>query len=332
MNLTPELREQIKNYIQYCKDHKEELLNNDFDISNKNPFNLPPIIKEKIDSKFGGVQLEASTSSSVGGYMTPFAFVRKGPGNVKAAEMFGYKLVKPTKKSKKNESIVNVIDPVPVFKDKHGLVQHRDPKEDPALDGLEQSSYNQTMYEDRIEKIVDGLLDEIMPHKKTLNEDLPIQPKQQPQPVQKKEPEINVKPYDIHRDFTDFDTRLSKSTEAAKNEFQKKIQEKILGKKVVLYGSKGYKQPESEYTVNVLKVQIDYYYDKYFVIVVGRESEKQKVHKFFVNVKFKIKILGPADKKGTDNYEIAKSKTLVNNQPAQNINNKPVDTNITAQI
>lgn len=331
MNLTPELREQIKNYIQYCKDHKDELLNNDFNLATKNPFNLPPIIKEKIDSKFGGVQLEVTTSSSVGAYMTPFAFARKGPGNVKAAEMFGYKLVK-NKKTKKDESIVNVIDPVPTFKDKRGLIQHRNPNEDPQLDGLEQSSYVQTMYEDRVDKLLDGLLDEIYPKKKKIiNEDLPVQPVQK-QPV-KQEPNVKVAPYDIHRDFSEFDTRLSKATEDAKNEFQKRIQDKILGKKVVLYGAKGYKQPESEYTVNVLKVQIDYYYDKYFVIVVGREAEKQKVHKFFVNTKFKIKILGPADKKGTDTYDIAKSKALVNNnQAVQSNNNQPVDTNITAQI
>ena len=67
-NLTPELRDNIKKYIQYCRDHKDELLN----VEKSNSFNLPPYIKKKIDEKFG-LQLEVTTSSAVGAYSTPFA-------------------------------------------------------------------------------------------------------------------------------------------------------------------------------------------------------------------------------------------------------------------
>ena len=61
------------------------------------------------------------------------------------------------------------------------------------------------------------------------------------------------------------------------NNLQKNIQDKILGKKIVVRASKGYKQPETDYTINVTGVAIDYYYDRYVIIIIGREENKQKV-------------------------------------------------------
>ncbi len=116
-------------------------------------------------------------------------------------------------------------------------------------------------------------------------------------------------------DFTAFDTKLKNGTEVLKNNLQKTIQDKILGKKVVVRASKGYKQPETDYTINVTGVAIDYYYDRYVIIIIGREENKQKVSKFFIKTGFKVKVFGAADNlKPKDKYQVAKSKALVEPQ------------------
>ena len=105
-----------------------------------------------------------------------------------------------------------------------------------------------------------------------------------------------------------------------KNNLQKSIQDKILGKKIVVRASKGYKQPETDYTINVTGVAIDYYYDRYVIIIIGREENKQKVAKFFVKPGFKLKILGNVDNlKPKDQYQVAKSKALVEPGSQQNV-------------
>ena len=105
-----------------------------------------------------------------------------------------------------------------------------------------------------------------------------------------------------------------------KNNLQKSIQDKILGKKLVVRASKGYKQPETDYTINVTGVAIDYYYDRYVIIIIGREENKQKVAKFFIKPGFKLKILGNADNlKPKDQYQVAKSKALVEPESQQNV-------------
>jgi len=136
--------------------------------------------------------------------------------------------------------------------------------------------------------------------------------------------DVNLQSYDVQPDFTDFDSKLKNSTEQLKVDLQKKIQDSILDKKIVVRASKGYKQPEADYTINVTGVQIDYYYDRYVIVIIGREESKQKTAKFFIKPGFKIKILGKADVKPKDQYQIAKSKALVdpNKQAAtQSANN-----------
>ena len=84
--------------------------------------------------------------------------------------------------------------------------------------------------------------------------------------------------------------------------------------------SKGYKQPETDYTINITGVAIDYYYDRYVIIIIGREENKQKVAKFFVKPGFKLKILGNVDNlKPKDQYQVAKSKALVEPNSQQNV-------------
>ena len=291
---------------------------------------LTPSVKADIEKKVKA-QLknknEASTSGAAGAYLTPFAFSRRGPGNVRAATQLGFKLAKPVKSSPKyaleNQMYsepayvtpAQNIEPVDTYTDEHGLVQHGDPELDPGLAGKTQTILPTTEQYKSVKKIIEGyraarfLTKEAEGDQQAAQTPPPAQP-QQTAP-QQAEPSVNVQSYDIQPDFTQFDTKLKDATEQTKLELQKKIQDQILNKKIVVRASKGYKQPETDYTINVTGVQIDYYYDRYVIIILGREESKQKAAKFFVKPGFKIKILGPADVKQRDKYQIAKSKALV---------------------
>ena len=100
--------------------------------------------------------------------------------------------------------------------------------------------------------------------------------------------------YDAKFDLTDFETRVSQSTLQNKTSFQNKIMSKIGNKQVQLRASKGYGQPEKDYIVNVSGISIDFYYEKYVIVVKGREQGKQKESEYFVKAPYQIKILGNA--------------------------------------
>jgi len=100
--------------------------------------------------------------------------------------------------------------------------------------------------------------------------------------------------YDAKSDLSDFESRVSQSTLQNKSSFQNKILSKIGNKQVQLRASKGYGQPEKDYIVNVSGVSIDFYYEKYVIIVKGREQGKQKESEYFVKAPYQIKILGNA--------------------------------------
>jgi len=291
-------------------------------------------LKEKLKKALEAFKLrqEASTTGTmgvatggahIGGDIgtTPFAFSRKGarPSVVHQAGFTPAKKVKKSPNYKLENQMYSEpaystpaqnIEPVPTFKNKDGLVQHNDPELDPNLVGFKQGQlpvtegFNGLKYEQEVQ----------------------TSPQQQTQPVQQQptsqqtaktiEPQINVTSYDVLPDFTAFDQKLKNSTESLKLNLQKNIQNRILGKKIVVRASKGFKQPEADYTINVVGVNIDYYYDRYVIIIVGREENKQKIAKFFIKPGFKVKILGNADKlKPKDKYQVAKSKALVQDQP-----------------
>ena len=100
--------------------------------------------------------------------------------------------------------------------------------------------------------------------------------------------------YDAKFDLTDFETRVSQSTLQNKGTFQNKILSKIGNKQIQLRASKGYGQPEKDYIVNVSGVSIDFYYEKYVIVIKGREQGKQKESEYFVKPPYQIKILGNA--------------------------------------
>ena len=273
-------------------------------------------LKAKNEASTTGTGPVASGPVAVGGdaARTPFAFSKRGARPATYTQL-GYKLAKPVKRSPgyklENQMYSQPafatpalnIEPVDTYTDENGLVQHNDPNLDPNLIGYKQGQlpctegFNGLKYEQEGQSPV------------------PVQqPQQQPQQKPQTQPSVDVKNYDVLPDFTAFDTKLKSSTESLKNNLQKTIQDKILGKKIVVRASKGYKQPETDYTINVTGVAIDYYYDRYVIIIIGREENKQKVAKFFIKPGFSIKILGSADLKPKDQYQVAKSKALVNPQ------------------
>ena len=246
---------------------------------------------------------------------TPFAFSKRGARSDTYTQA-DYKLAKPINRSA-NYKLENQvysqpayatpafnIEPVDTYADENGLIQHNDPDMDPNLIGYKQGNlpctegFNGLKYEQ-----------EGQPQTSQPNPPIPVQPvKSQTQPS------VDIKTYDVLPDFTAFDTKLKSGTESLKNNLQKTIQDKILGKKIVVRASKGYKQPETDYTINVTGVSIDYYYDRYVIIINGREENKQKVAKFFIKPGFSVKILGSAELKPKDRYQVAKSKALVSPQ------------------
>jgi hypothetical protein len=117
------------------------------------------------------------------------------------------------------------------------------------------------------------------------------EPKQDSNPQQGQE-DPNL--YDAKFDLTDFESRVSQSTSQNKTNFQNKILSKIGNKQVQLRASKGYGQPEKDYVVNVSGVSIDFYYEKYVIVIKGREQGKQKESEYFVKQPYQIKILGNA--------------------------------------
>lgn len=101
--------------------------------------------------------------------------------------------------------------------------------------------------------------------------------------------------YNVKFDLDDFETKVSNSTEDAKNNFQNKILQKISNKQVRLVrAAKGFGQPEREYVVNVADVKIEFWYQKYVVVITGREQNKQKESDFHLTAPYIIKIVGQA--------------------------------------
>jgi hypothetical protein len=231
-------------------------------------------LRAKNEASTTGTAPVASGPVAVGGdaARTPFAFSRRGARPATYTQL-GYKLAKPVKISPgyklENQMYSQPaygtpafnIEPVDTYTDEHGLVQHNDPDLDPNLVGYKQGSLPFTEGFNGLKYEQDG--QQPQPQ---------AQPQQatQPTPQPKPQQSVNVTNYDVLPDFSSFDTKLKSSTESLKNNLQKTIQDKILGKKIVVRASKGYKQPETDYTINVTGVAIDYYYDRYVIIIIGR--------------------------------------------------------------
>ncbi len=237
---------------------------------------------------------EATTTSAVAGVNTPFAFSKKSIGNLKAAKQLGYKLAKIAREKLKNDKLQEKS-----FIDKNGLVQHNDPNIDPNL-----VTYKDTVMPTTENKKVLNTVKHII-NDKCLTKESNTRFKFE------QEGDADINSYDIQADFTDFDQKLKDSTETLKTDLQKKLNSKLANKKIVVRAAKGYKQPESDYKVNVMGVEIDYYYDRYMIIIVGRQENKQKTQRFFVKPGFKIKILGSADVSDSDMQKMKSAQNII---------------------
>jgi len=96
--------------------------------------------------------------------------------------------------------------------------------------------------------------------------------------------------YDLGKDFTSFTRAMDMATEEVKNRFEQAIAAKLKGKKIRARASRGYKQFEKDYEINVTNVSLDDYYDNYVVVVRGSDNKE-----YFLKPGFKVQILGAAD-------------------------------------
>lgn len=335
-------RQIVRQYAELYRNSELSRLDKEqyFQWLQSNADKLSSKLRDRIEKKVKEKELqknEETGTHSISAVTSRFGFAPSGIGNVRAATQLGHKLVKRIKRSPntlKNENQMysepayvtpaQNIEPIDTYEDEDGLIQHGDPELDPGLAGKEQSALS--MYESKINvlcKKLNNIIEGISGFKylKTEADNLQ-QSQQQPapssppssttqQPKQGISPKLQVVDYEVQDDFTKFDKTLKNSTEQLKINFQKTIQNKILNKKVVIRASKGVNQPESDYTVNVTGVNIDYFYDRYVVVIIGREENKRKTSRFLLKSGFKIKILGNADLNPKDKKQVEKSKAVV---------------------
>jgi hypothetical protein len=98
--------------------------------------------------------------------------------------------------------------------------------------------------------------------------------------------------YDFTKDFRAFEDAKNKAEAASKKKLLDRMNEKLLGKKIVANASRGYGQPKTDYTVEkVKKISVEFWY-KDWVVIVTDENDK----KFFLTpgVNIKIEQAGPS--------------------------------------
>jgi len=96
--------------------------------------------------------------------------------------------------------------------------------------------------------------------------------------------------YDLGRDFSSFTQTMDSTTEDVKNRFEQAIATKLKGKKIRARASRGYKQFEKDYEINVTSVSLDDYYDNYVVVVKDSKNKE-----YFLKPGFKVQVLGAAE-------------------------------------
>jgi len=68
------------------------------------------------------------------------------------------------------------------------------------------------------------------------------------------------------------------------------LNSRVLNKKVSIQASKGYGQPVRDYEISVTSTSLDYFYDRY-VVILRDEDDKE----YFLKPGFKITILGQGE-------------------------------------
>lgn len=96
--------------------------------------------------------------------------------------------------------------------------------------------------------------------------------------------------YDLGKDFSSFTQAMDTATETVKTRFEQAIASKLKGKKIRARASRGYKQFEKDYEIDVVNVSLDDYYDNYVVVVKGSNNKE-----YFLKPGFKVQIIGSAE-------------------------------------
>ena len=130
--------------------------------------------------------------------------------------------------------------------------------------------------------------------------------------------------YDIGRDFSAFRRMIDGADQQLKQQYEKVIAAKLVGKRVRARASRGYKQFVKDYEFDVTRITLDDYYDNF--VVVAYDSTTPKPKEYFFKTGFKVQILGPAtgqsspQKGGDPRFEKPKQMGPTTIQPGQNPN------------
>jgi hypothetical protein len=96
--------------------------------------------------------------------------------------------------------------------------------------------------------------------------------------------------YDLGKDFSAFTRSMDTTSEQVKAKFEQAIGAKLNGKKIRARASRGYKQFEKDYEIDVTTISLDDYYDNYVVVAKGANGKE-----YFLKPGFKVQILGAAE-------------------------------------
>ena len=128
--------------------------------------------------------------------------------------------------------------------------------------------------------------------------------------------------YDVGRDFSAFRRMIDGADQQVKQQYEKQIAAKLVGKRVRARASRGYKQFVKDYEFDVTRVTLDDYYDNF--VVVAYDSTTPKPKEYFLKTGFKVQILGPStgqpspEKGGDPRFENPKKAGPMPIQPKQN--------------
>ena len=91
-------------------------------------------------------------------------------------------------------------------------------------------------------------------------------------------------------EFSDFEAKIARTTAESKASFLRNLNNRVFGKKVSIQASKGYGQPVRDYEISVTSTSLDYFYDRY-VVILRDDDDKE----YFLKPGFKITILGQGE-------------------------------------
>jgi hypothetical protein len=126
--------------------------------------------------------------------------------------------------------------------------------------------------------------------------------------------------YDLGRDFANFRRMIDGADQQIRQQYEKAISEKLVGKRVRARASRGYKQYVKDYEFDIARITLDDYYDNF--VVVAYDSTTPKAKEYFLKPGFKVQILGsstgqPSPQKGNKPGDAVSQKPTVPPQQHQ---------------